>query len=95
MLGAENHTPRKVIKWVANKDGGAHWDPDKPRGLQDVQAPPLKFSINRIDGSGVEDAPWPFDEGLRLLLQLSECVIEFSKCLGIGFPVDEDSALNP
>jgi hypothetical protein len=91
LLGHEHHTPRKVIQWVSNKDGGAHYDPEKPRGLREIKAP-LGLSIRRIDPStgAVSDHPWPHDEGVRLLVQLAQYVLDAIKQL-----VDFDSDATP
>jgi hypothetical protein len=32
------YTPRQVIKWAANKEGVAHFDPDKPATLESLNA---------------------------------------------------------
>jgi hypothetical protein len=75
MLGPAAHTPRQIIKWVANKDGGAHFDYKKPATLKELQAPSvLQIRTHDWQTGKTSTRPWPHDESLTLLLQLGGCV---------------------
>jgi hypothetical protein len=47
------YTPRQVIKWVANKDGGAHFDLETPASLQSIRSGITVHGQAEIKGPGI------------------------------------------
>ena len=47
------YTPRQVIKWVANKDGSAHFDPETPASLQSIRSAFTVHGQAEIIGPGI------------------------------------------
>lgn len=68
-VGGQVFTPKKLIKWTANREGLAHYDPKKPKTYRDLKSlGPIHLSTSA-------------DEAQRTLAELGRWVLAVSKGL--------------